>query len=426
MSRKHSEHLADLLDALVAFLRGYVVMPSAQADGVALWVVHTHVLDAFEQTPFLALTSPEKQCGKSRTLDVLELVVARPWRTIMPSEAVLFRKINAVSPTLMLDEADAIFDRSNGSTEPLRALLNASNRRGTFVPRCVGPSQQLVDFEIFSAKVLAGIGDFLPETVRDRSIVLRLERKRPDEAARKFRIAEARDLALPLAVELASWAPDAVADLEVARPRMPDVLDDRAEEAWEPLFAIAELAGGHWAERAWQAALELSASREAEDEALGPWLLKDVRSLFASRGVDRLSSADLAASLSQLEESPWGDIRGKELTARSLAQRLRRYSVRPKTIRLEDGSTPKGYMLEQFRDAFSRYLRVSERHTDTPPMDTEAAAILEPPHVARGKRREPGSVNACGDVAAEPSVGLDLDEIERLADIARSMQRGAL
>ncbi len=279
MNRKHSEHLADLLDAMVAFLRGYVVMPAAQADAVALWAVHTHVLDAFEQTPFLALTSPEKQCGKSRTLDVLELVV--------------FGGGSLSQDRCRLADADA--GRGGCDLRPLErldgaaaALLNASNRRGTFVPRCVGPSQQLVDFEIFSAKVLAGIGDFLPETVRDRSIVLRLERKRPDEAARRFRIAEARELAEPLAVELASWAQDAVADLEVARPRMPDVLDDRAEEAWEPLFAIAELAGGHWAERVWQAALELSASREAEDEALGPWLLKDVRALFTSRGVDRL------------------------------------------------------------------------------------------------------------------------------------------
>ena len=436
MSQKHSERLAVLLDDLVDFLRGYVVMQAAQADAAILWSAHSHALDAFETTPFLAITSPEKQCGKTRTLDVLELVVARSWRTIMPSEAVLYRKIDAVSPTLMLDEADAIFDRSNGSTEPLRALLNASNRRGTSVPRCVGPSQQLVDFTIFCAKALAGIGDFLPETVRDRSILLRLERKRFDEKARRFRLREAREVAEPLAVELASWAQDALGELEVARPRMPDVLDDRAEEAWEPLFAIAELAGGHWPERAWQAALELSASREAEDEALGTWLLRDVRAVYTARGVDRLSSADLGASLNELEESPWGDIRGKELNARSLAQRLRRYSIRPRTIRLGDGSTPKGYLLEQFQDALSRYGGVSERHTDTSRMDTSFAAVSETPDAGSRESPELPSVNKCGDVAAgntEPpegdldpanAVAIDIDDIERLADLARSLQRG--
>lgn len=309
MTPKHSVHLSDLLDVLVKLVRGYVVMSSTQANTVALWIAHTHALDAFETTPFLAVNSPEKRCGKTRLLDVLELVVARPWRTIMPSEAVLFRKIQAVAPTLMLDETDAVFDKSNGSTEPLRALLNAGNRRGTSVPRCVGPSMQLVDFSTFSAKALAGIGD-LPDTVADRSIVVRLARKRPDEVARRFRRREALEYAEPLQQELSSWAQDAVADLETARPSVPEALDDRAEEAWEPLLAIAELAGGHWPERASQAALELSASREGEDESLGTWLLRDIRTLFAYRGDDRVSSVDLAASLNELEESPWGDIRG--------------------------------------------------------------------------------------------------------------------
>ena len=168
MTPKHSAHLARLLDSLVEYLREYVVMAPAQADAAALWAAHTHALDAAETTPFLNATSPEKRCGKTRLLDTLELVVARPWRVIMPSEAVLFRKIDKASPTLLLDECDAIFDRSNGSTEPLRALLNASNRRGTSVPRCVGPTQQLVDFAVYCPKALSGIG-VIPETVRDLS-----------------------------------------------------------------------------------------------------------------------------------------------------------------------------------------------------------------------------------------------------------------
>jgi hypothetical protein len=234
----------------------------------------------------------------------------------MPSEAVLYRKME-FEPTLMLDETDAAFDRTNGSTEPLRALLNAGNRRGTFVPRCVGPTQQLVDFPTFSAKVLAGIGA-LPDTVADRSILVRLARKRPDEPTRRFRRREALELAGPIALELASWAQDAIADLEVARPAVPDALDDRAEEGWEPLLAIAGLAGGTWPERARRAALETSAGREAEDEALGPQLLRDIRDVFADNGVDRLSSVDLAASLNEIEESPWAIFAGRRLTPEDL------------------------------------------------------------------------------------------------------------
>jgi hypothetical protein len=349
MTRESSWELGPILDALVVFIRSYVVLPRAHVDAIALWAAHTYALDAFEQTPFLALTSPEKQCGKSRMLDVLELVVARPWRTIMPSEAVLFRKIDAEMPTLMLDEADALFDRSN-NTEPLRALLNASNRRGTSVPRCVGPQQTLTDFSIFSAKALAGIGEFLPETVRDRSIVVRLERKLADEPTRRFRLRDARVEAAPLATALASWPEDLLGELEDARPTIPPSLDDRSEEAWEPLFAIAELAGGNWPDRTRQSAVALAASRTAADEALGPWLLRDIHGVYVAAGTDRLSSAELAASLNHLEESPWGDIRGKELNARSLAMRLRRFSIRPRTIRLDNGLTPKGYLREQFEE----------------------------------------------------------------------------
>jgi hypothetical protein len=400
MTPRHSEHLAALLDALVDLIRDYVVMSTAQADAAALWAAHTHALDAFETTPFLDLTSPEKRCGKTRTLDVLELVVASPWRTIMPSEAVLYRKIEAAAPTLLLDETDAVFDKSNGSTEPLRALLNAGNRRGTSVPRCVGPSMLLVDFSIFCAKALAGIGA-LPDTVSDRSIVLRLERKRPDERARRFRRREALEVAEPIARELASWSQDALADLEAARPAVPDALDDRAEEAWEPLLAIADLAGGSWRERARRAALELSGAREAEDEALGPWLLRDIRDVFAAHGVDRLSSTELAAALCEIETSPWGDIRGRVLDARGLARRLKRFSIRPKSVRLEDGSTPKGYLLEAFEDAFARYLSASERHTATTRTDKGFAEDSQPPHVADEKSRKPASANNCGGVADE-------------------------
>ena len=65
----------DLLHAIAAFLGKYVAFPSQEAtDAVALWTAHTHALDAFESTPRLALLSPEKQSGKTRTLEVLELL----------------------------------------------------------------------------------------------------------------------------------------------------------------------------------------------------------------------------------------------------------------------------------------------------------------------------------------------------------------
>jgi hypothetical protein len=118
--------LAELLDDLCAFLRRYIVFAIAeQPVAIALWVVHTWALDAFAYSPYLHVASPEKQCGKTRLLDCLELLTPKPWRAILPSEAVLFRKIEMDRPALLLDEVDAIFTNGKDDRkEPLRALLN--------------------------------------------------------------------------------------------------------------------------------------------------------------------------------------------------------------------------------------------------------------------------------------------------------------
>src|SRR4051794_27277130 len=64
--------LDEVLDTLAWFVRRFVVMSPAQADAVALWVVHTHCFAAAEQTPYLAISSAEKRSGKTRLLEVLE------------------------------------------------------------------------------------------------------------------------------------------------------------------------------------------------------------------------------------------------------------------------------------------------------------------------------------------------------------------
>ena len=297
----------------------------------------------------------------------------------------------------MLDETDAIFG-SNGDTEPLRALLNAGNRRGTSVPRCVGPTQALKDFRIFCPKVLAGIGR-IPDTVSDRGISVRLERKHKGEQVERFRRREANEHAEPIRTQLAAWGQDAVTDLEAARPQIPGVLHDRAEESWEPLLAIADLAGGAWPDRARQAAAELSGDTDDDEDAVGVRLLRELRETFRTREDDRLPSAELAVELCLIETSPWGDIRGKALDARGLARRLRPFKIHPRTVRLHDGTTPKGYLLDQFQEAFSRHLDDFERHTDATRAGKGFAADPEPPQTSDENTRKPASANGCGDVA---------------------------
>ena len=101
------------------------------------------------------------------------------------------------------------------------------------------------DFSVFCPKVLAGIDTGkLPETVRDRSIVLPLKRRRKDETVERLRHRVVEPQAAPLRDALEAWAKEATEGLGDAFPHLPDELSDRAADGWEPLFAIADLAGG--------------------------------------------------------------------------------------------------------------------------------------------------------------------------------------
>jgi hypothetical protein len=385
-TRSHAGGLGALLCSLVAFLRRFVVLSAGQADAAALWVAHTYAIGAAEATPYLAVTSAEKRSGKTRLLDVLELLVARPWRAITPTEAVVFRKIERDGPTLLLDEVDAIFGPKAREHEGLRALLNAGNRRGTRVPRCVGPTHALQEFEVFCPKALAGIGE-LPDTLADRAVAIRLKRKAPGESVERFRRREVESQAEQLRFELEPALAASLAQLTGARPAIPVELDDRAADAWEPLFAIAELAGVGWAERARSAALALSVGQAREDESAGVRLLADVLRVFEESGRDGLTKAELLAALVALEDAPYGE--RERFTTNRLSRILKRYGVPSDAyVHDENGKSHRGWQREHFADAWTRYL--PEKRA------TCADGLVEPSSVdskACGKQAPHGSGN---------------------------------
>ena len=374
---------AELLDAIATFIRRFVVLSKEQVAAVALWVLHTWAIDAADATPFLAIMSAVMRSGKTRLLEVLELLVRRPWRAITPSEAVLFRKVSSQEPTLLLDETDAIFSPKAKENEGLRALLNAGNRRGATVDRCVPGGKgeiRLETFSVFCARALAGIGK-LPATVADRSLPIRLKRRlrsSRDEQVDRFRFRDVEAEAKALRERIEAWALVSVEALRQAdRPQAPDALDDRQADGAEPLLAIADLAGGDWPDRARMALVEICASEEADDESLGVRLLGDVRRVFDERGVDRLSSEELVKALRADDEAPWDDLRGRPLTPRVLGRLLGPYGVKSRSIRLDDGRIPRGYLRASFEDAWERYLILpAASETPHPPQLNNDAGFL--------------------------------------------------
>jgi Protein of unknown function (DUF3631) len=379
--------LALTLDAVGALLRRYVVLTTDQATAISLWTFHTWALDAAAVTPYLHVTSPEKRSGKTRLLEVLALLVRAPLPSANISDAALFRAIEAKqAPALLFDEIDSIFGPRARDREDLRGLLNAGYRRGTPALRMGGAKMtELQEFPTFCPKAIAGIGK-LPDTITDRSIVIGLKRRTRSEHVDRFYQREATAESEPLRQSFEALAAYHVPTLTEARPSRPDALGDRAQDSWEPLLAIAELAGEEWAERGRTAAIVLSGGQDVTDETIGVRLLADIQAAFAVNG-DRLSTADLLAALKADDEAPWSDWHGSGLSARRLAELLREYGISSRTIRLEDDSTPKGYRLEQFTDAFARYL-TSKRHNATTRMDPKIESIPKTPQqtdVANGK-----------------------------------------
>jgi hypothetical protein len=370
---------AQLLAEVERFVQRFVVMSPAQAAAVALWVVHTHLFEVFVVSPYLGVTSAEKRSGKTRLLRVLELLCARPWRVIMPTEAVVYRKIARDSPTLLLDEVDAIFGRGR-EHEPLRALLNAGNEPGAKVPRCAGPQRdRLEEFEIFCPKALAGIGN-LPDTVADRTVAIRLKRRSGGERAERFRPRLVKPEAEALKERIAAWCDGNTDALRIAEPEVPEELDDRIADSWEPLLAIADLVGGPWPQRSRSAALALSGSDGRDDASRGVQLLADIRRLFAHAGGDRVTTRALIEGLAREEESPWAawwDSRSGEPekgAARKLASLLRPFEIRSRSIKLADRGSAKGFKLEWFQDSFERYLPRLEDEASASPVTSGTSA----------------------------------------------------
>lgn len=371
-----------LLDELVSFVRTYVSLSEVQAVAVALWILHTHAFEAADTTPYLSIGSAEKGSGKTRLLETLELLVAKPWYTGRVTAAVLARKVHAEGPTLLLDESDAAFNGDETYSEGLRGMLNSGHRRGGKTSVCVGQGANIsyTDFGTFAPKAIAGIG-VLPDTVAHRSIRVEMKRKRPDEPIARFRHRDTVAAAEPLRTQAGEWASAHVEELTEARPEVPRELDDRAADGWEPLLAIADLLGGECPARARAAALELSGGEAREDDSIGVRLLADVRRVFDENG-DRITSAALIERLVADEDAPWGDWRGKPITSRALARILKRFGIQSRSIRIDDGTTPKGFRREQFEDAWKRYLPVdpgSIRHNATTRMATGIAPFSYPP-----------------------------------------------
>jgi putative DNA primase/helicase len=341
---------AQLLEELRAAIEHYVKLPPGGAVAAALWVLHSHTVEAAFLSPILLISSPVYGCGKTSLLTVLRELVQRPLATSNISPAALFRCIEKYQPTLVIDEADTFAKLS----DELRNILNAGHTRAlAYVVRTTGDNHEPKSFSTFGAKVLAAIGK-MPPTVVSRSVQIKMKRLAAGESVERLRL-DRLDHLKPLAQRAARWAIDHLDQLRAADPDIPPTLRLRHADNWRVLFAIADKAGGDWPRLARHAAELLD--EPDDDDTLGVVLLGDIRELFEQRRVSHFSSQDIVEHLVSLENRKWAELppSGKPLSKNRLAALLRQFEVTPRGVRVGD-RTPKGYPLADFADAFSRYL----------------------------------------------------------------------
>jgi hypothetical protein len=350
---------AAVLERVFEFNGRFIVYPDRHAQVAhTLWIAHTHLMDAWETTPRLAFLSPEPSSGKTRGLEITELLVPRPVAAMNVSAAFLIRTVSAEEglPTILFDEADATFGpKAKDSNEEVRALINAGYRRGATVGRCVVYGTTVVPelLPAFAPVALAGLGN-LPDTILTRSIIIGMRRRAPNEAVEPYRRRQCAPEGEALRNRLAAWA--AVVAGRITVPDMPVEIVDRNADCWEPLIATADAAGGHWPDTVRVTAVKLvMVSREEREGSEGILLLGDMRTVLGNDDA-KFTSAILDA-LCKLDESPWNDInnKGKALTDRELAVRLRAYSIKPKLVRI-GANVARGYRREDFAEAWRRYL----------------------------------------------------------------------
>jgi hypothetical protein len=349
-----------MLKRVYHFLGRFVAYPSEHTRVAhALWCVHAHMMDRWESTPRIAFLSAEPASGKSRALEAMEDLVPRALLTVNVSPAYVFRKVGDENgpPTVLFDEIDTVFGPKAKDNEEIRGWLNAGHRRGATAGRCVmrGKIVETEELPAYCAVAVAGLGN-LPDTILTRSVIVRMRRRHAGEAVEPFRHRIHSRQALGIRMEIEAWAGGQPTQIEW--PDLPDAVQDRDADVWEPLIAVADLVGGEWPKRARDAAVALVAESKDSEPSLGIRLLMDIKTVFMpvdAPDLDAMASKTLLEKLHEIAESPWRDLKGKPLDERGLSRLLKPYGVKSKSVRI-GGLTPKGYGRTDLFDAWARYL----------------------------------------------------------------------
>jgi hypothetical protein len=253
--------LAELLD----FLASYISCPDYQYIVLALWIVHTWCARAARFTPYLNIQAPGSQRGKTRCLQVLQMLCPPgTWMATAPSPGVLRRRMLALKPAagpgsapvqdlppvLLLDDREATLGVSN-SNYRLNSTVSLLKTGASAAARVTAPlrSGPVHEFSVYCPKALAGNSP-LPNPLQERSIPILLKGLDNDEPPLKdFDPDSARSKAAPLVEWLRRWSEENLQSLRMAyfRPtEVPQQLNKRRLDYVLPLIHLCDQINGPW------------------------------------------------------------------------------------------------------------------------------------------------------------------------------------
>ena len=337
-----------LLAEILKAVRTHSVLPDYGILLLVLWVFFTHAFSVMHVSPILALISPVKRCGKTTVLALLEQLVYRPLTTANITAAALFRSVEMFRPTLLIDEGDTFLRKS----DDLNGIINSGHTKSNaYVIRV--EDKIPAKFSTWCAKAFASIG-VLPETMQDRSLAIRMRRKRTSETIKPLRDTSPQELSV-LKAKIARWTHDNLQAIGECRPTLPDLNSDRAKDNWLPLLMIAETISPECGEMARQAAVSLAQSWDSPS-SVAEEFLADAAEIFESNEMTRTRTITLIKHLCADDEKPWATYnRGRPISARQIGQILGEFGIKSKRLRKGD-EVAWGYELAQFEDAFARYV----------------------------------------------------------------------
>ena len=352
-SNELSKDPLEMMSRLTALLREYLVCSDAQLTILALWIVHTHCFIHSTVTPYLDIYSAERQCGKTICLQLLHALCAEPWLATAPSAFVLSQKVLGATPTVLVDDRHISLASERQS---VIGLLTNGCRRD--LPYTVWRQGRLLQLNAFSPKAFAGLGRLQP-SLADRSIPIRLERKRPADSVKRLIVDHLAEEASPLLHWLECWALDAANPVRESStaPLQLRGLSPRQSDCAEPLVSVALALGGPWPEKIAAALAAVFSVLQPELGSDAIQLLSDVRDAFIHHNhPEQLPTRELLAWLSDREDRPWS-----RWPKKSAAQRLgcllwSTFQISSRKLREDTHSTPWGYRKCDFLDAWQRYL----------------------------------------------------------------------